>query len=71
MNGDWNAIASSLWMKLFTNVILGLFIQIFSPEQLYFFHNLGYNKIRLYMFTFILDMVIWVLLSWLTIKIFL
>lgn len=71
MSGTWNFVVSIFWMKLFTNAMLGLFIHIFSPEQLYFFNNLGYSKTRIFASAFLLDMVIWFLLSWLTIKIFL
>lgn len=69
--GSWQYIVLVFWMKVITNTLLGLFTHIFSPDQFYFFNNLGYNKIRLYVFTFFLDMVIWFLLSWLTIKILL
>jgi hypothetical protein len=69
--GSWQFIVAVFWLKLVTNILLGLYIHIFSPEQLYFFHNLGYNKSRLYSHTFILDMIIWFLMSWITIKILL
>src|SRR5688572_17731564 len=68
--GSWQFMPM-FWTKVLTNILLGLFIHVFSPGQFNFFNNLGYSKSRLYVFTFIFDMVIWFLLSWLTIKILL
>lgn len=68
MYGSWQYIVVMFWIKVITNVLLGLFIHIFSPSQFYFFQNLGYNKESLFTHTFILDMGIWFTMSWLTIK---
>ena len=67
--GSWQYIVMIFWTKVITNAFLGFFIHIFSPSQFYFFKNLGYSKSKLYALTFTFDMVIWLLLSWLTIKI--
>jgi hypothetical protein len=53
-----------------TNIFLGLFVYIFKADQFYFFKNLGYNKVRLFAFTFSFDMLIWFTMSWLTLRIF-
>ncbi|HEX6227305.1 MAG TPA: hypothetical protein VFZ52_22970 [Chryseolinea sp.] len=71
MSGSWHFIAASFWMKVVTNLFLGLSIHIFSPNQLPFFNNLGYNTIILYTYTFLFDMMLWLLLSWVTIEILL
>lgn len=70
MYGSWQFMVLVFWMKVFTNILLGIFIHLFSPSQFYFFKNLGYSKSRLFAFTFILDMVIWFLLSFTTLKLF-
>ena len=69
--GSWQFMITVFWIKIVTNILLGLYILIFHPEQFYFFLNLGYSKMKLYTLTFILDMAIWFVLSVLTIKIFL
>lgn len=69
--GSWLYMVVVFWTKVLTNTLLGLYINYYRPEQFYFFANLGYSKIRIFAFTFILDMLIWFLLSWLTIKVFL
>jgi len=66
--GSWQYMIVVFWTKVLTNTLLGLFIHIFSPSQFYFFKNLGYSKTRLYTYTFIFDMVIWFIMSWLTIR---
>jgi hypothetical protein len=68
---SWLFVMPMFWTKIFTNVILGLLVNYFSADQFCFYANLGYNRIRLFALKFILDMVIWGVLSWLTIKIFL
>ena len=69
--GAWHYIVIVFWAKVGTNTLLGLYIHYFRSEQFCFFANLGYSKIRLYAFTFALDMFLWFLLSWVTIKVFL
>jgi hypothetical protein len=69
--GSWTFIVVVFWIKIVTNISLGLFIHIFHPNQYYFFNNLRFGVLQLYVFTFILDMLIWFMLSALTISIFL
>jgi hypothetical protein len=69
--GSWTFIVVTFWMKIITNITLALFIHIFHPSQYYFFNNLGFGVLQLYVFTFILDMLIWFILSVLTINVFL
>jgi hypothetical protein len=71
MYGSWQFIVMAFWLKVITNILLGLYIHIFSSEQFYFFHNLGFNKTRLYSSTFVVDMLIWSLMSWITLKLLL
>ena len=49
-------------IKVTTSILLGLYIHIFRSEQLYFFFNLGYSRVRLYAGALILDLVLWILL---------
>jgi hypothetical protein len=69
--GSWTFIVVVFWGKVATNVFLGLYIHIFHSDQYHFFHHLGFDKLRLYLFTFFLDMVIWLVLSLLTIALLL
>ena len=69
--GSWQYMVVVFWTKVLTNTLLGLYINYYRSEQFCFFANLGYSKIRIFTFTFILDMLIWFLLSWLTIKLLL
>jgi len=70
-HGSWAFIAPVFWMKVLTNIVLGLYTHIFRAEQYCFFLHFGFDKARLYMYTFTLDMMIWLMLSVLTIKLFL
>jgi hypothetical protein len=71
VHGSWAFMVVVFWGKIATNVFLGLYIHVFHSDQYHFFHHLGFDKPRLYLFTFLLDMAIWVVLSLLTIFIFL
>jgi len=59
------------WVKIVTNILLGLYVNIFHDSQFYFYYNLGFSRTRLFAATFMLDMLIWILMSVLTITIFL
>jgi hypothetical protein len=71
LNGSWSFVIVVFWIKLLTNIILGLYIHIFHEDQYAFFQNLGFNKLQLYVFTFILDMTIWAAFSLLTTRLLL
>jgi len=63
LQGGSGAIAVYMfWMKLFTSFFLGVFFNFFQTKQLYFFHNLGYSKTRLYRGAATLDFSIWLAL---------
>jgi hypothetical protein len=70
-SGSWTSITVVFWAKLCTNIVMGLFIYIFNPDQFTFFHNLGFSKFRLFTFTFLIDMFIWGMLSFFTIRLLL
>lgn len=56
------------WMKIITSIVWGLFFHLFGSEQLYFFNNLGYSKERLYISTGMMDMLIWLIVTVITIQ---
>src|SRR5688572_24423465 len=66
--GSWAYMIAVFWVKVSTNTVLGLYIHIFNADQYYFFNNLGFRKTELYVFTFLLDLSIWLMLSLITVK---
>jgi hypothetical protein len=60
-------VVYTIWMKVLTNIVLALYIHIFHPDQYIFYNNLGFDKARLYILTFIFDFIVWVTLTFLTI----
>jgi hypothetical protein len=53
----------AFWMKVFTSVLLGLYVFFFRSRYHVFYHNLGFNTGQLYGFSFLLDFGIWILMS--------
>lgn len=51
-----------LWVKILTSVVIGTYIWIFRSEQFIFYNNLGYSRVRLFMFSFGFDFAIWLLI---------
>jgi hypothetical protein len=66
--GGWQFAIAVFWTKIGTNVLLGLYVELFQHEQFIFFNNLGYTKVQLYGSSFALDMLAWFTLTILTIK---
>lgn len=62
-SASWYFDLAAFWVKLITNALIALYIDLFQSRQLTFYHNLGYGKHRLYLLTFGLDMLIWFLLA--------
>lgn len=50
------------WLKIITTVIMGTYIAIFRSEQFIFFNNLGYSRTRIFLYCFMLDFLLWLLL---------
>lgn len=50
------------WVKIITTVIMGTYIAIFRSEQFIFFNNLGYSRGRIFLYCFMLDFSLWLLL---------
>ncbi|HTF17657.1 MAG TPA: hypothetical protein VK658_06270 [Chryseolinea sp.] len=48
-----------LWIKAFSNALLGVAFHLSRAEQLHFYHNLGYSTVRLYALAMTLDLLIW------------
>jgi hypothetical protein len=68
---SWAFIVVVFWIKLCTNTLLSLYVHFFHADQYYFFQNLGFGKTALHGFTFMLDMLVWLILSMVTIIILL
>jgi hypothetical protein len=60
---SWGSIYFVLtlfWIKACSSALLGVAFHIGRPEQLHFYHNLGFSTIRLYALTTALDLLLWV-----------
>lgn len=51
-----------LWAKVLTSLVIGTYIFLFRSGQFTFYHNLGYPVSRLFIFSFVLDFLIWVVI---------
>ena len=61
--GSAKDIVYLFWLKLISNICLGAYFEFFEAQQFYFFNNLGYSKITLYMSAAFVDLVAWSLLT--------
>jgi hypothetical protein len=64
--GETKWLGMFLWTKLITNSLALLFFHLFSSNRLYFFHNLGYTTLRLYLVSFCVDLMVWTTLMTVT-----
>ena len=67
ISGSGYFVFRVLWVKILTTVVIGTFIALFRTEQFVFYNNLGWSRPRLLVFTFILDLSIWLLLMTITV----
>ena len=51
-----------LWVKLLTTFVIGGYIALFRSEQFVFYNNLGWSRAELFIWSFLLDFLIWLLL---------
>jgi len=61
-----NVLASIIilfWMKIITNLLIGFLFGTFKSESLYFYNNLGYSSLKMYLGVFFLDIFIWLLMG--------
>ena len=65
-SGEMKWLGMFIWTKLITNALVLLFFHLFSRDKLYFFYNLGYSMLRLYMIVFAFDIFLWTILMTLT-----
>ena len=65
-SGDTKWLGMFIWTKVIINTLTFLFFHLFSKQKLYFFHNLGYTTLRLYVIVFGFDLFVWVILMVLT-----
>jgi hypothetical protein len=62
-DGSAKDVVYLFWMKIITNLFMGIYFEIFHPNQFYFFYNLGYSKTNLYIGVAIVDLSVWLLLT--------
>src|SRR5690349_4106989 len=47
------------WMKVITNLLIGLLFIVFSRDSTIFYNNLGYSSLKMYWGVMFLDLLIW------------
>ena len=57
------------WTKIISNAALLGYVHFFRSEQFTFFFNLGYSQKQLYLKTLALDFGLWIILTYITLKI--
>lgn len=50
------------WIKIFSSALLGAAFHFSRAEQLQFYHNLGFSTVRLYVWTAMLDLLLWLMM---------
>lgn len=55
-----------LWMKIITNLLIGLLYIIFSTESMIFYNNLGYSSTKMYAGVMSIDILISIILIGIT-----
>ena len=55
-------LTSFIWIKVVTSALLLLLFHWNYANRLFFFHNLGLKKSHLYLFTFVVDQALWILM---------
>lgn len=53
-------ILTLFWFKAFSTLLIGAVFHFTRANQLYFYHNLGYSTLRLYLFAAALDFAVWI-----------
>ncbi len=51
------------WVKVLTSLVTGIYIFLFRSEQFIFYNNLGHSRGQLFVFSFALDFVLWLLMQ--------
>ena len=57
------------WLKIISNAALLSYVHFFRSDQFNFFFNLGYSQKQLYLKTLGLDFGLWIILTYITLKI--
>jgi len=55
-----------LWVKVLTSIVIGVYIALFRSSQFIFYNNLGYSRTEVFLFSFGVDFMLWVLIMALT-----
>jgi len=66
LNGKPTFIIPVFWMKICTNILLGIYVNVFQDEQFYFYYNLGFTRKRLFALAFAIDLSVWICMTLLT-----
>ena len=56
-----------LWVKVLTSIVIGCYIAIFRTQDIVFYNNLGVSRAGLFVFSFVFDFLIWLLLMTITV----
>jgi len=51
------------WMKIITNLLIGFLFGTFRKESLYFYNNLGFSSLKMYLGVFFMDIFIWSIMA--------
>lgn len=62
MNG-LKMLSALLLFKLFTCGLIILYISLYKKNEFYYYHNLGLSKLRLWLYTIGVDLILFILLT--------
>ena len=59
-------VLTLFWIKAFSSALLGGVFHMGRPDQLHFYHNLGFSTLRLYAMAALLDLLLWASMLFIT-----
>lgn len=66
LHGSTTFLVPIVWTKVIVNVLTAAYILVFESHEFVFYRNLGFSKPMLFGGSFLIDITIWALLSFLT-----
>jgi hypothetical protein len=61
ISDDVQVIMMLFWTKLVSDLLIGLLFLLLQPRALFFFHNLGYTRVKLFGSALAFDLSMWAL----------
>lgn len=61
-----NTIGAIIWMKALSNLVFYFLLKTYRSNEYYFFYNLNVNPNKLYIYTYLLDFLLFGILAFLT-----